>query len=76
MLSRDKGNEFFRQPEVEDKAEDQSKADVWAFGCMVLFLLMPDKLSNEVLESGLRFYCQDIDTIYKWIDELLDAPED
>lgn len=53
-----KGNRLFRNPEFEEK--DQSKADVWSFGTMTLYLLMPTKLSACVQKA---FYEMNEDVI-------------
>lgn len=65
--SLSKGNWLFKQPEYKQK--DQHKADVWCFGTMVLYLLMPVRLSNDLDGS---FYELDDDEIKDFIDKSLD----
>jgi len=68
-----KGNRLFRQPEFWSKTADQSKADIWSFGTMVLLLLMPTKISAAI-ESV--FYEMDEDEIVDYINLVLEKPED
>ena len=46
--SAPKGNLRFRNPEFWEKETDQSKADIWSFGTMVLYLLLPEKISSKI----------------------------
>lgn len=43
-----KGNTAFRAPEYKLKKENLEKADIWSFGTMMLYLLMPGKLSSKL----------------------------